>query len=264
VRPERYKEILKALYTRSRPYHDLIGQAEEGGTTYDDLLTEILQWIRDEGRVRIRLVDVAFGTGHYMRVARGFGAFACGGDLSPYACRKAKGTEPEIPVFQSDAESLPLKDGFFDVAICLQVLEHTPFPERIVAEIARVLRPGGYLFLAAPNMLGGSGFSRTLRAARGMFSGEFKRLRPLPEGIVEKWEAAGSAADIADMDACNMTNVYQAFRLLRSNGMEVVRFDTLRHPKKYRPARLAMARLRDRIPLLRTIGVNFKIIARKR
>lgn len=264
MRPERYKEILKALYTRSRPYHDLIGQAEEGGTTYDDLLTEILQWIRDEGRVRTRLVDVAFGTGHYMRVARGFGAFACGGDLSPYACRKAKGTEPEMPVFQSDAESLPLKDGFFDVAICLQVLEHTPFPERIVAEIARVLRPGGYLFLAAPNMLGGSGFSRTLRAARGMFSGEFKRLRPLPEGIVEKWEAAGSAADIADMDACNMTNVYQAFRLLRSNGMEVVRFDTLRHPKKYRPARFAMARLRDRIPLLRTIGVNFKIIARKR
>ena len=38
----------------------------------------------------------------------------------------------------------------------------------------------------------------------------------------------------------------------------------MRHPRKYRPARLALARLRNRIPLLRTIGVNFKIIARKR
>jgi SAM-dependent methyltransferase len=264
VKPERYKEILKALYTRSRPYHDLIAQAEGGGTTHDDILTEILQWVYDEGRDRIRVVDVAFGTGHYLRVAHARGVFACGGDLSPYACRKAYGTEPEIPVFQSDAENLPLKNGVFDVVICLQVLEHTPFPERIVAEIARVLRPGGYLFLAAPNMLGGSGFSRTLRAIRGMFSGDIKRLRPLPEGIVEKWETAVSATDIADMDACNRTNIFQAFRLLRSNGMEVVRFDTLRHPKKYRPGRYALARALQRVPVLRYTGVNFKIIARKR
>jgi len=264
MNPEEYKEILKTLYDRSRPYHDLIARSESDGLTHDDLLEEVVDRARSGVGTRLRVLDVAFGTGHYLKVAREHGAFSCGGDLSLYACRLAKGANPDIPVFQSDAECLPVRSSTFDVALCLQVLEHTPFPERIVAEIARVLRPGGYLFLAAPNMLGRSGFSRTLRAARGMFSGEFKHLRPLPKGIVEKWESAGSAADIADMDACNRTTIFQAFNLLRSNGMEVVRFDTLRHPKKYRPGRYALARAMQRVPVLRYTGVNFKIIARKR
>lgn len=264
MKPEKYKEILKTLYARSQPYHDLIARSEGAGFTHDSLLVEAMDRAGSGATSRVRVLDVAFGTGHYLQVARERGAFSCGGDLSLYACRRARGADPVLPVFQSDAECLPVRNSAFDVVLCLQVMEHTPNPEKIVAEIARVLRPGGSLFLSAPNLLGSNMLTRVARSMTRRFSGEVKRLRPLPEGIVERWESAGSSAEIADLDACNRTDVFQALNLLRSNGLEIVHLDTMRHPKKYKSGRYALARALQRVPVLRYTGVNFKIVARKR
>jgi SAM-dependent methyltransferase len=41
-------------------------------------------------------------------------------------------------------------DGFFDLVVCFSVLEHVPDPEEALAEIARVLRPGGAAVLGMP------------------------------------------------------------------------------------------------------------------
>ncbi|HUT60390.1 MAG TPA: methyltransferase domain-containing protein [Phycisphaerae bacterium] len=49
-----------------------------------------------------------------------------------------------------DAAALPVPDASFDVILCTEVLEHVPEPLRVIAEIARVLRPGGRAFLSAP------------------------------------------------------------------------------------------------------------------
>ena len=49
-----------------------------------------------------------------------------------------------------DCHALPFADRAFDTAICTQVLEHVADPARVLAEIARVLRPGGVLLLTAP------------------------------------------------------------------------------------------------------------------
>jgi len=51
---------------------------------------------------------------------------------------------------RADLERLPFRDGAFDAALNIVVLEHTRDPARVLAEIARVLRPGGRLLLAAP------------------------------------------------------------------------------------------------------------------
>jgi SAM-dependent methyltransferase len=48
------------------------------------------------------------------------------------------------------ADSLPVPDGDFDAVLLLQVLEHVPEPGRVIAELHRVLRPGGRLVLTAP------------------------------------------------------------------------------------------------------------------
>jgi SAM-dependent methyltransferase len=47
-----------------------------------------------------------------------------------------------------DAEALPFNDASFDCILCTQVLQYTRRPERAVAELRRVLRPGGMLFLS--------------------------------------------------------------------------------------------------------------------
>jgi SAM-dependent methyltransferase len=44
-----------------------------------------------------------------------------------------------------DGEALPFEDGHFDLVYCKQVLEHVRRPDQLVAEAARVLRPGGWL-----------------------------------------------------------------------------------------------------------------------
>lgn len=57
-------------------------------------------------------------------------------------------------VTQADLRALPFDDGSFDVALCLDVLEHVELLEqpRAMAEIARVLKPGGRLLMSVPNL----------------------------------------------------------------------------------------------------------------
>ena len=50
------------------------------------------------------------------------------------------------------AEALPFRDEHFDFVICTQVVEYLPDPGLAVAEIKRVLRKGGILFLSAPSV----------------------------------------------------------------------------------------------------------------
>lgn len=52
--------------------------------------------------------------------------------------------------FVSDAKSIPVPDGCFDVALCTEVLEHVPDPIAVVGELGRIIAPGGRLILTAP------------------------------------------------------------------------------------------------------------------
>ena len=51
-----------------------------------------------------------------------------------------------------DEEPLPFPDAAFDAITCLDLIEHVFEPRVLVAEIARVLAPGGSLYIAFPNM----------------------------------------------------------------------------------------------------------------
>lgn len=54
-----------------------------------------------------------------------------------------------IDVF-GDGHVLPVRDASFDTVLSFEVLEHVDDPERCVAEISRVLRPGGRLLMTVP------------------------------------------------------------------------------------------------------------------
>lgn len=49
-----------------------------------------------------------------------------------------------------DLTSIPVADNSFDVVLLTQVLEHLPEPRAVLTELARVLRPGGRLWLSTP------------------------------------------------------------------------------------------------------------------
>lgn len=59
-------------------------------------------------------------------------------------------TVDKRPDLQADAAALPLAAGSMDAVVCAELLEHVPDPRRVLAEAARVLRPGGRLVLTVP------------------------------------------------------------------------------------------------------------------
>ncbi|MGA2297763.1 MAG: glycosyltransferase, partial [FCB group bacterium] len=51
---------------------------------------------------------------------------------------------------ESDIDNIPLPDNYADVILCTEVLEHVPHPIKAVAEMARILKPGGLMLITAP------------------------------------------------------------------------------------------------------------------
>lgn len=54
---------------------------------------------------------------------------------------------------QADGQSLPARDAAFDVSYSSNVLEHVPEPERMLAEMVRVVCPGGIVYVTFTNWL---------------------------------------------------------------------------------------------------------------
>jgi SAM-dependent methyltransferase len=98
-----------------------------------------------------RLLDVGCGTGHQLAELRARGFAAAGVDGSERMLAEARARNPGAELRRADVEALPFPDAAFDVALCVEVLRYLPDPARCLAELARVLRPGGIaLATAAP------------------------------------------------------------------------------------------------------------------
>ena len=50
----------------------------------------------------------------------------------------------------ADAGNLPFDDESFETVLCTEVLEHIADPEKVIAEIARIVKPGGMVITTAP------------------------------------------------------------------------------------------------------------------
>ncbi len=99
-----------------------------------------------------RVLDVGTGTGWAARLAGRRGARVTGIDIAPgmlaAAERLSKGVEPRPEFVEARAEKLPFDDATFDGVISTYGVIFAEEPSVAVAEIARVLRPGGRLALA--------------------------------------------------------------------------------------------------------------------
>jgi SAM-dependent methyltransferase len=98
------------------------------------------------------IADIGAGDGRnigplYTRGRLGKRTYAI--DLSPERLRVAETTAPGVVGIVGDATALPLKPQSVDGAICSQVIEHVADSDALVAEIARILRPGGWWYIAS-------------------------------------------------------------------------------------------------------------------
>jgi SAM-dependent methyltransferase len=133
-------------FERTR-YHAL---AESYDNFFTPVTTNAIAPLLKAARLKAgdKLLDVACGSGALAAAAREQGAQATGIDLTPGMIALAKARHPGIDFREAEVEHLPFPAGAFDVVACNFGIGHFPYPERAVAECARVLKAGGGLVLA--------------------------------------------------------------------------------------------------------------------
>jgi len=133
-------------FERTR-YHAL---AESYDNFFTPVTTNAIAPLLKAARLRAgdKLLDVACGSGALAAAAREQGAQATGIDLTPGMIALAKAHHPGIDFREAEVEHLPFPGGAFDAAACNFGIGHSPYPERAVAECARVLKAGSCLALA--------------------------------------------------------------------------------------------------------------------
>ena len=94
-----------------------------------------------------RVLDLATGPGYAAAAAVARGADVIAVDIAPAMVELARRLHPGLDVRQADAEALPFRDADFDAAVSNFVVPHLGRHDRAVAELVRVLRPGGRLAL---------------------------------------------------------------------------------------------------------------------
>jgi len=119
------------------------------------------------------VLDAACGTGRHAAWLTASGYRAIGVDITAAMLRRAASAAPRASLVQGDILALPLTSGAVDAAVCSLALCHVPELAPALAEIARVLRPGGALLVSDPHgraaYAGGQGFYGSGGVARPRF-----------------------------------------------------------------------------------------------
>lgn len=107
--------------------------------------------VKGEGRA-IDLLDVGCGPGSLVPALREIGSVNIVGiDLSPEMIEIARERYPTARFEVGDVEALAFPDASFDAVLCSGMLHHLAALDGAMAQIARVLRPGGIMLAREPN-----------------------------------------------------------------------------------------------------------------
>lgn len=98
------------------------------------------------------VLDMASGEGYGSFLLAGRARSVVGVDVSREAVDNAAATyaTPNLRYLAGDAAAIPLPDASVDMVVSFETIEHHDRQEEMMAEIRRVLRPGGLLMLSSP------------------------------------------------------------------------------------------------------------------
>ncbi len=139
-------------------------------------LPALLRLLPPPGRLTL---DLGCGEGRLGRVLQPLGHRLVGVDASATMVRLAAAHETPEPAVLADAAELPFAGGSFDLVVAYMTLHDMDRMPEAVAEIARVLQPGGRLCMAIVHPLNSAGaFEARDAAAPFVISGSY--LEPAP------------------------------------------------------------------------------------
>jgi malonyl-CoA O-methyltransferase len=150
------KRRVRRAFSRSAPAYDARGSVQRR------VRERVLAMVGEVAPRAGRVLDVGAGTGALLaRLGEDRPALrATAVDLAPGMCAVARATARSAAVAAADAEALPFRAGAFDLVVSTSALQWLPRLGPALAEVHRVLAPGGTFCLA---IFG----AETLRELRG-------------------------------------------------------------------------------------------------
>ena len=128
-----------------------------GSTDRDQKASNILDCLHlltDLDTKKLSCVDIGCGSGGISFHLAPHFEHVCGVDPEPWGRWQEYMADASNLDFRDESiESLSLADNSIDIVICNQVYEHVPSPETLIAQVFRILKPGGVCYFAGPNLL---------------------------------------------------------------------------------------------------------------
>lgn len=174
----------------ARAYDDeprISGWSDAGLRRRVAAFSEILPALRLPERARV--LELGCGGGTYVRLLAGLGYRTVGLDYSVPSLQRAVAADPGKKglYLAGEAYGLPFATGAFDLVVTIGVMQALSEPARALAEMRRVLRPGGALVMEALNGQAAVALARrTIQRLRGWPS----RVRAYRPSEVRGWLAA--------------------------------------------------------------------------
>jgi demethylmenaquinone methyltransferase/2-methoxy-6-polyprenyl-1,4-benzoquinol methylase len=162
-----------------------------------------------------RVLDACCGTGDLAIAAEREGGIVTGLDFSPAMLERARRKSGTVTWVEGDVLALPFPDGSFDAATVGFGVRNVADLEAGVAELARVLRPGGRLAILE--------ITRPRGVLRPFFSLWFDRIVPLLGKVLP----GGSAYTYLPASVKRFPDAEALAELMRAHGFGDVRFRLL-------------------------------------
>lgn len=97
------------------------------------------------------ILEVGCGMGRVVKHLAAAGRDVTGMDYEPRAILRLHAQRPQLKLYVGDVNCLPHPDSSFDAALCYGTLSNLPDTTRALAELRRVLKPGGLLVASVTN-----------------------------------------------------------------------------------------------------------------
>ena len=207
------------------------------------------------------VLDIGCGSGYYLLPHLSQVRSAVGIDFSPImldSIRRRLGDPlPQcLTLFEADARAIPVADASIDLAFSFTTLYYVPDVERVVAEVERVLRPGGYAALE----LGAQWSLNTIVSHLQHRDAGSARPNHVPYGRLVRM-MRDSGLEVSQWRSFQLVPMYGAPRRLRLLAPlfspRLKRFAGLRVRGRILDERLAS------LPVLRRVAFRHMVIARK-
>lgn len=139
---EARERVYRELYSRHAPT-----SLSDGQVRWQEL---VAAWLLDRAPAGGRVLEIGCHDGHLLSLLAAAGLAVEGVEPSPFAvAARRRGLAVRQEFFHADVFAA----GSFDLVVLRHVLEHVPEPAAMVADAARLLRPGGLLYVEVPNSL---------------------------------------------------------------------------------------------------------------